>query len=224
MALAIRNMLVLEQGGRGGLDENERDLHLFSVVSPVWAEPGRAVGFRNARTEMGTVSATMHFRDGGADVAVESDFHHPPRYLIIHVPYYVELEGFESDDPAARREGDSIVLGPGAKRLSFSWRPKQGAHDGTFQKLIENLRAEPSVEIVDGGIEYVPAPEAPLTADEAARGPEPLSFRLVLDVFRHETARRFDEFARAGGKVVTVAAPSLLTAAERRKQYEEATK
>jgi len=67
IANLIRNCLVVEHGGRAGLYEGRRDLHLFSVVSPVWAEPGRTLGFRDAVTEMGTVSASMRFPHDGAE-------------------------------------------------------------------------------------------------------------------------------------------------------------
>ena len=33
-------MFVFEYGGRGGLDPGERELYLFSVLSPDWAKPG----------------------------------------------------------------------------------------------------------------------------------------------------------------------------------------
>jgi hypothetical protein len=42
--------------------------------------------------------------------------------------------------------------------------------------------------------------------------PAPLSFDLVLEAFRHEYARRYAEFIKAGGKPTLVAAPPLSTA------------
>jgi len=41
MAGVIRNMLVMEYGGRQGLDAGQRNLLLFSAVSPAWAFPDK---------------------------------------------------------------------------------------------------------------------------------------------------------------------------------------
>ena len=215
MALSIRNMLVVEQGGRAGLDEDERDLRIFSVISPAWAEPGEKLAFTNAVTEMGTLSAEMAFAEDGATVTIDSDFHHPPAHIVLGVPYFVELESFECDADA-RQEGSSLILSPDATRVVMKWRTKAGAHDGTFQKLLTDLRAEPSVEIVDWKINYVPAPDVPMTDEESGHAPDPLSFRLVLDAYRCEYERRYAEFVEAGGVPFAVHAPPMLTADERR--------
>jgi len=89
ITLLIRNMLVLEQGGRAGLDEGQRDLLLFGAVAPTWAKAGQHIAIRNARTEMGTVNARMAFGPAGAAVTLSNAFHTPPRHLLFRVPCYV---------------------------------------------------------------------------------------------------------------------------------------
>ena len=54
-------MMVSEYGGQTGVSESERDLHLFSLISPSWIKLGKKVAIRNAPTEMGPVSATLAF-------------------------------------------------------------------------------------------------------------------------------------------------------------------
>ncbi|NQU51946.1 MAG: hypothetical protein HQ522_05360, partial [Bacteroidetes bacterium] len=50
-SLLIRNMLVREYGGSAGVEENKRDLYLFSVLSPEWVKPGKEIKIINATCE-----------------------------------------------------------------------------------------------------------------------------------------------------------------------------
>lgn len=206
--LAIRNMLVMEHGGRAGLEEAKRDLHIFSVVSPAWAVAGRRLSFRNAVTEMGAVSAAMKFRKNGADVTIRARFHHPPRNLVLHIPYFVELTGFSSNAKTVRRDGARLLLSPYASRVRLTWRLKKNACQGTFSRLLNALRQEQTVRIEKEKIVYVPAPKVPMTRDERNH-PAVLSFETVLEAYQHEYARRYAQFIRAGGKPVIVKAPEM---------------
>ncbi|MFA6108141.1 MAG: hypothetical protein WDA75_05150 [Candidatus Latescibacterota bacterium] len=217
--LTIRNLLVMELGGSAGIEEGERDLHLFSGIAPTWARPGQQIAFRHAVTEMGRLSATLRFTAAGAELEVASDFQRSPRWLVLHLPYFVELEGFETDASRSRLEEGRLLLSPEARRVTLRWHERAGVHAGTFQSLLQALRAEPSVVMEEGRITYRPAPEVPLDSEESRHEHEPLSFRLVLEAYRHEYARRYRAFVEAGGVPVTVAAPPLLTAQERRERY-----
>ena len=219
MALAIRNMLVLEKGGRAGLDPGQRDLHLFSVTSPAWAIPGKQIAIRNAATEMGKISAAMRFTPAGASVTIHAEWHHPPRDVVVHVPYFLELISFRTDAKRSVRDGDTIVLSPDATRLSVRWRPKGGTHEGTFQQILAAYREEPTIRM--DGVNYVvvPAPPAVLTDAERRHPAEPLSFDVVLKAYRHEYARRYAEYLGAGGTPEPVEAPPILTADQRRSAF-----
>ena len=218
ITLLIRNMLVLEHGGRAGLDTGKRDLLLFSVISPAWAAPGKKIAVRNARTEMGPITAVMTFTDDGADVTFDNRFHTPPRSLVIRVPYFVELLRFEANARQAKRDGDLIRLSPDATRLSLKFKARPKAHDGQFQNLLLGYRRE--VEHWKGKIDDHPTPpKGFLTPAEKARGPEALSFDMVLRAYQHEYKRRFEAHVKDGGTVVTVAAPPLLSDQQRRDAF-----
>lgn len=111
-ALFIRNTIVREFGGQGGVQPQGRNLHLFSLVSPAWVRPGNRLEIRNAVTEMGAVSATMTFREGCADVTIQPDFHSPAARMAIAVPYFVELLGVRVDDDRGDVQGCQIYLPP----------------------------------------------------------------------------------------------------------------
>ncbi|MBZ9685969.1 hypothetical protein G9F72_006415 [Clostridium estertheticum] len=106
----------------------ERDLFLFSVISPVWAMAGKELSVQNAPTEMGLISASMKFTEMGANVRIAADFHRPPRSLKIRIPYFKELIGFTTDASDFKQEDGCIILSTDVSTLEISWKDKNDAH------------------------------------------------------------------------------------------------
>lgn len=213
-----RNLLLVEFGGRAGLDEGQRDLHVFPAISPAWVAPGLEVAFRDAPTEMGNVTARLRFDAAGADLTLSNRFHQPPRDLVLRVPYFVELTRFESNGKRAVRDGDLLRLSPDTTRVRLDWIEKSAAHARVFQELLLQYRREPG--FWKGPRTAMPDPPPGfLTAEEEQHPPARLSFNTVLDAFRHEYGRRYAGFVAGGGKPVRVEAPPLLTEAERRRAF-----
>jgi len=226
IALLIRNMLVLEHGGRAGLDPGERDLHLFPAVSPAWALPGKELSFRNAPIDMGRISAAMRFSKEGANVTIQSDFHTPPANLRIRIPYFKTNAQFQTDARTSELTDGCIVLSPDATRVEIRWRDRTDAHRGTFEDLLRAYRASNAFKGVDEkGAAIVEAGKEFILESEKRTTPQLLSFELVKEAFLHEYRRRVQESVARGGGLVRVEAPPMLTAQERRdafaKQYGE---
>jgi hypothetical protein len=135
----LRNMLVQERGGRGGLEA--RELHLFSVISPAWAIPGEEVSIRNAPTEMGPISATLSFTAGGATLLLETRLRQPPRNIVLHVPSFVTLTGFETDARETSIEDHAIVMSPDVSRATLTWARNPVAPI-SYASVVEDYRRE----------------------------------------------------------------------------------
>ncbi len=218
-ALFIRNMMVCEYGGHAGIDERDRDLYLFSLVSPAWIEPGKKVAVRNAPTEMGRISSTLTFTEDGAELSVQTDFHQPPRYLVFRIPYSVALDSFTSDASRDFDEDGLIFFTPDVTRASIKWRGKPRAHDDNYQDILRSYRSEFDFIVSDGNYDPARAGKPFLLTDEKEHAAEPLSFDLVRRAFLKEYGRRFDEYTRNGGKPYPVEPPPLWNVAERRAEY-----
>jgi hypothetical protein len=204
----LRNLFVIEMGGRYGLDENQRDLRLFSVISPAWVKPGERIAVENAPTEFGLVSACMQFRTDGADVSLKTHFHERPRDVVFHIPYFLELAEFDTDATRSSRDGANLHVSPDATRIRFAWRQRPGAHRRTIQDLLLEYRREHRFWAGTRG-EMPKASEGFLTQEEQDLAPVPLSFGAVRNAWRREVARRFVIFKNAGGISVTVTPPPL---------------
>lgn len=206
----IRNMLVREYGGEAGLDESKRDLYLFSLVSPDWCVSGKEISFTDARTEMGTLSASMKFTSSGAEVNVNPDFRTKPHRIAITIPYFVHLEHFTSDASMSEQKGDQLFFSPDVRRINIVWKKDPGADEGTFADILERYRSESTLSIADEK-EVITAQQAYLSPAEQHYPPAPLSFELVKKAFVHEYSRRYEAFKAKGGHIDTLKAPPLLT-------------
>lgn len=218
-ALFIRNMMVCEYGGQAGLSERDRDLHLYSLLSPAWIETGKKVAIRNAPTEMGRVSSILSSACDGAELAVEGDFHQPPRYIVLRIPYTVELDSFTSDASQAFEKNRLIYFTPDITRASIKWHEKPDIHANNYQDILRSYRREFDFVVSDGNYNPARSSKPFLLADEKGYPGEPLSFDLVRRAFLKEYGRRFDEYTRRGGKPYLVAPPPLWDTAKRRVEY-----
>ena len=210
----IRNLFVMERGGRGGIDLEKRDLHLLNAISPKWFVNGKALGIEDAPTSFGLVSAMLTPNAGGAEVSIKSNFHTKPHQIVVRIPYFVELISFSSDAKVAVRDHDFIRMSPDATKLSFKWKINNQADQGLFQKILMRHRQE--VGFWDGKREEVPAaPKGFLTTAEINVTNSTLSFQLILKAWKAEYARRFASHVKAGGPIKTYSQVQMQTPKER---------
>lgn len=213
----IRNLFVMEYGGRGGLEPEKRDLLLLNAISPAWLKNGEPLGIENAPTSFGLVTTLMTPRARGADVAIQSKFHTRPNSLVIRIPYFAKLKSFTSDAKSSNQEGDIIRLSPDATRLALEWTIDANADKDLFQSLLLRYRSE--VGFWPGKRDEMPeAPVGILTESEKSRAPGSLSFKLVLDAWKSEYARRFAEHVKRGGTTKDFHPVPMQTSAERAKE------
>ena len=169
----LRNMLLNEQGGDGGL--KPREIHLCSVLSPEWAKPGKEVSLQNAPVDNGRISFRLRFLDDGAILDIKEKFRTPPQSIVFHIPYFVELSYFEADAPHIKSDKKIIFFNPSVRHVVFKWKTK-------------------SVE--------------------------PMSFERAVADYKKEYAQRFAQYTAAGNKPVVVSASPLLSADERKIEFD----
>lgn len=205
----LRDMLVREYGGEAGMDEGKRSLYLFSLISPDWCKVGQRVAINNARTEMGIVSASMHFTPTGSTININPKFHTLPHRIVITIPYFAHLTGFKSDASKVEQKGPLLFFSPDVRKVTLTWEKDKNADQGTFADILKRYRSESTLKIVNNK-EVITPHKAYLLPEEKNYPPAPLSFDLVKKAFVHEYGIRFNKFKSMGGQVDTVAAPQLL--------------
>ncbi len=210
LAILIRNMMVCERGGEGGLNEQERNIHLFSLISPEWNKNGNEIKIQNACTEFGDLSATLKFSNTGATVNIENKFHHTPANIIVHIPYFVKLKSFKTDAKTSKLEKELLILSSDVKNISFEWDTDHSKMKGDFQELLKQYRGESTLRIedkkekIDSGTSFISESEKTMNYTQ------PLSFELTRKAFVHDYNRRAKEFVKNGGKLEETHAQQLI--------------
>jgi hypothetical protein len=213
-ALLIRNMLVREYGGEGGLNENGRSLYLFSVISPEWALSGQPVVIKNAITEMGKLSAEMSFSNNGASITIDPSFHTSPATIAIAIPWYVKLKDFTSNAASSEERNGYLVFSPDVTDIKISWQINRKAFRNAMQNLLISYREENSIRWRDlSHAEIIPGGEGFLLPGEVKHPAEHLSFDLVKRAFITEYNRRFREYLAEGKVPMTILPPPMNRAA-----------
>jgi hypothetical protein len=198
-AFLIRNFLIHEFGGKGGIEPGKRDLYLFSVLSPAWTVNGEKISMNNAPCEMGKVTASMEFNPHGARVYIRSSFSDYPGSIRIRVPYFKKLVTFRTDARASGILGDCITLSPDVTYADITWEDNPEAHRGNFEDLLLAYRSTDFFAGVDSlGYAIVKRGDPFLTRQEKKNELRPLSFSLVQEAFTHEYKRRVEEHFSQG--------------------------
>jgi hypothetical protein len=203
--LLLRDMLLLEYGGEAGIRENERNLYLFSVLSPSWAITGEKVSLKNAFTEMGKINAEMRFKENGATITIHSDFHTKPASIKIAIPYFVNLQKVITNAQNYKQENGYMVFSSDVSQIDISWTYNMESQKDNFQKILLSYRQENSLDwrnnktpvIIKGSRGF-------LTEEEKQVPPAPLSFSLVKKAFLHEYQRRFQQYIKAGKQPLSI--------------------
>ncbi len=204
--LTVRNFLLMEYGGKCGLEPGQRELWLFHALSPAWVKPGEHVAIKNAPTEFGKISATMTFSKDGAQVAIAATFHEAPAGIRLRLPYFKELVNFKTDAKTSRREGDCIIVSPDATTLGIVWRDKSNANLHTVENILTDYRSANRFRGAKNGQAIIEHGKPFLLDSEKSDAPQPLSFDLVRQTFQYEYAR----LAKESGSLIEVKAPTML--------------
>ncbi len=163
----VRDLLIREQGDA---------LHLFSALAPGWVQPDKPVGFKNALTTFGTVSAVATLSEKGAQVEIAAQWKQRPARIVLHVPWFAQVTQVTADQPGAvRREGQASV--------GYETPDLPTAVAGEPNRWIELTPDTTRVTIV-----------------WQLRKTEPLSYEEVLEAWRGWYAKVYDRHLADGGR------------------------
>ncbi len=130
----LRNMLV-----RG---ENDQ-LHLLSVVSPAWSQPGEEIQVDNAPTRFGRISFHVWYTPDGMAMRLQPQFYGAgPRQILIHLPWFVTATGATVDGQPAAPEDGELAVPPGTHRLTVTWNASAPSGDWSFPAAVAAFEQE----------------------------------------------------------------------------------
>jgi hypothetical protein len=132
--VALRDMLVRE--------EQDRHLHLLSVISPEWVKPGESISVKRAPTNFGEVNFVMHFAEGAATLQLDNRFKQAPRDLVLHLPWFMNVATVTVDGKQLGIAKNAVVLPASAKQVQIAWHEKSDAPAFSYDNTVKDYKAE----------------------------------------------------------------------------------
>ena len=71
--------------------EWNQSLHLFSVISPEWVNPGDEIKVKNSSTTFGIVNLTSKAFDDGINISFVPTWNALPKNVLLHLPFYTNV-------------------------------------------------------------------------------------------------------------------------------------
>ncbi|TNF26518.1 MAG: hypothetical protein EP329_21125 [Deltaproteobacteria bacterium] len=150
----LRNMLVREDG---------EDLHLLSAVAPGWVAPGQEIAVERAATRFGDLDLHLVASEDIAVLTLTPRWRTPPRAVVVHVPWFVELVDARVDLGTVTRIEGAVVLSPEATRVTLGWlrpeAPPALSYAAAVQALLRK-RLAPPTDPLEASLLLPPGPGA----------------------------------------------------------------
>lgn len=130
----LRTMLVREEGD---------ELHLLSAISPEWIGKGKAIAVSQAPTWFGSVAYSLDQpEDGEAALRFNANFTKAPKQIVIHLPWFVDVQSVTVDGKKADAGKGELVVAPSAKDIQIRWTVKADTPHLSYQQTVDDYEAE----------------------------------------------------------------------------------
>jgi len=130
----LRNMMVREEGDQ---------LHLLSVVSPEWIGKGKTIAVSDVPTSFGKVEFKLAQTSAGeAVLSLKTEFTAAPREMVVHLPWFVDVQSANADGMAVRAANGTVTVAPGTKEIRLRWSLKSGVAALSYKGAVEDYKAE----------------------------------------------------------------------------------
>jgi hypothetical protein len=130
----LRTMLVREDGNQ---------LHLLSVVSPAWIGAGKQISVRQSPTNFGSIAFTLDQPSANEAVLhLNPAFTAPPQQIVVHLPWFVDLNSATADGKDLQAASGALVVSPGTREIHIHWTLKHNASDLSYERTVKDYKAE----------------------------------------------------------------------------------
>jgi hypothetical protein len=117
-------------------------LHLLSVVSPEWIGAGKLISVRQAPSNFGVVAFTLDQPSAGEAVLhLNPVFTRPPQNIVVHLPWFVDLNSATADGKAIQAANSALAISPDIKNLRIRWTLKPNAPRLSYDLAVKDYKA-----------------------------------------------------------------------------------
>jgi hypothetical protein len=130
----VRDMMVREQ---------DRDLHLLSVISPEWVKEGGRIVARRAPTYFGQVNFSFEFPAADrAVMSLENKFTDAPSRIIMHLPWFMDIVEILADGKQLTPKDRAVILSANVRNVQIQWSRRAGVEPLGYARAVESYKAE----------------------------------------------------------------------------------
>jgi hypothetical protein len=132
--IALRNMMVQERG---------QDLHLLSVISPEWLQPGKEIVVARAPTNFGVVNLSLKsLSDTQAAITLHTSFVDPPKRIVLHLPWFMETKTVTADGKSMPIANNQVMLPLTATNVRIDWKKRPETEPMSYRRTVAQYKAE----------------------------------------------------------------------------------
>lgn len=130
----LRNML---------LREEKKDLHILSCISPEWIKENEKIEVLNAPTDFGKISYVLDVYKDILKLNISADFKETPRNLIVHIPYFIEVDKVFIDGKLLKNNLKirKINISPFSKEVVIHYKRNRDMKM-SYSEMVENYKKE----------------------------------------------------------------------------------
>ena len=130
----LRNMMVREE---------DDALHLLSAVSPEWIGPGKEIRVERAPTTFGPIEFTLSMPTANrAVLTLNAHWQSPPRKLILHLPWFMQLDSVTAGGRILTAHNDAIELPTDTSSVTLLWHRRPDASAMSYAKTVASYKSE----------------------------------------------------------------------------------
>ncbi len=130
----LRNMMLREEGDA---------LHLLSAVSPEWIGTGKTIHVQNAPNTFGMTAFTLRMpSEASAMLELKNSWRHPPRNLVLHLPWFMQTHAVIADGVSLNIDGDAVVLPVNARKIKLVWASRSGSARMSYESTVASYKLE----------------------------------------------------------------------------------
>jgi hypothetical protein len=130
--ILLRNMLIREENN---------DLHLLSCVSPEWIKEGEKIEVLDAPSDFGKISYVLEIYNDFLKLKFFPEFKEMPKNIVIHIPYFIEVEKILVDGNLKNFEERKILIPANSKEIKIYYKKDENAKIN-YQNIVEDYKKE----------------------------------------------------------------------------------
>ncbi|NYF78877.1 hypothetical protein [Granulicella arctica] len=130
----LRDMLVRE---------DEKDLHLLSVVSPEWIQPGQSISVSHAPTAFGTIDFSLLANtQTDATLTFHADIRYGSPRIFLHLPWFMEVSSVVADGKPLPVVKGTVTLAPTIHTVQIHWSKRSDTPTFSYKQAVEDYKQE----------------------------------------------------------------------------------